>query len=64
MGSNHLRCISYEDSYTREIFTEVIAKYQFMKEHFEKETCICVVNKQGSQFPGIHWVMVYQNKKR
>ena len=35
-----------------------------MKENFEKETYICVVNKQDSQFPESHWVMVYQNKKK
>ena len=23
---------------------------------------MCVVNEQDSQFPGSHWVMVYQNK--
>ena len=34
-----------------------------MKERFEKETYMCVVNKQDSQFPGSHWVMVYQDKK-
>ena len=35
-----------------------------MKEHFEKETYMCVVNEQDSQFPGSHWVMVYQDKKK
>ena len=35
-----------------------------MKTHFEKETYMCVVNKQDSQFPGSHWVMVYQDKKK
>ena len=34
-----------------------------MKEHVEKETYMCVVNEQDSQFPGSHPVMVYQNKK-
>ena len=63
MDSNHLRYIFYKDSYTREIFEGVFAKDQFMKEHFEKETYMCVVNEQNSQFPGSHWVMVYQNKK-
>ena len=64
MDSNHIRCIYYKYSYTREIFEGVFAKDQFMKEQFEKETYLCVVNKQDSQFPGSHWVMVYQNKKR
>ena len=64
MDSNHPRCIFYKDSYTREIFEGVFAKDQFMKEHFEKETYMCVVNEQDSQFPGSHWVMVYQNKKK
>ena len=35
-----------------------------MKEHCKKETYICVVNKQDSQFPGSHWVMEYQNEKK
>ena len=64
MDSNHIRCIYYKNSYTKEIFEGVFAKDQFMKEQFEKETYLCVVNKQDSQFPGSHWVMVYQNKKR
>ena len=34
-----------------------------MKEHFEKETYMCMVNEQDSQFPESHWLMVYQNKK-
>ena len=54
MDSNHLQCIFYKDSYTREIFEGVFANDQFMKEHFEKETYM---------FPESHWVMVYQNKK-
>ena len=37
---------------------------QFIKEHFEKETCMCVVNEQDCQFPASHWVMVYQFKKK
>ena len=41
----------------------MFAKYQFMKEHFEKETYMCMVNEQDSQFPESHWLMVYQNKK-
>ena len=64
MDSNHLRFIFYKDSYTREIFQGVFAKDQFMKEHFEKETYMCTVNEQDSQFPGSHWVKVYQNKKK
>ena len=64
MDSNHLQCIFYKDSYTREIFEGVFAKDQFMKEHFEKETYMCVVNEQDSQFPGSHCVMVYQSKKK
>ena len=35
-----------------------------MKEHFEKETYMCMVNEQDSQFPESHWLMVYQNKKK
>ena len=35
-----------------------------MKERFEKETYMCVVNEQDSQFPGSHSVMVYEDKKR
>ena len=54
MDSNHLQCI----------FEGVFAKDQFMKERFEKETYMCVGNEQDSQFPGSHWVMVYQNKKK
>ena len=34
-----------------------------MKEHFKKETYMCVVKEQDSQFFRTHWVMVYQNKK-
>ena len=34
-----------------------------MKKHFEKETCMSVLNEQDSQVPGSHWVIVYQNKK-
>ena len=64
MDSNHLRCTFYKDSYTREIFEGVFPKDQFMKEHFKKETYMCAVNEQDSQFPGCHWVMVYQNKKK
>ena len=36
MDSNHIRCIYYKYSYTREIFEGVFAKDQFMKEQFEK----------------------------
>ena len=32
-----------------------------MKECFEKETYMCVVNEQDSQFPGSHWMMVYED---
>ena len=42
----------------------MFAKDQFMKEQFEKEPYMCLVNEQDSQFPGSHWVMVYQNKKK
>ena len=35
-----------------------------MKERFEKKTYMCVVKEQNSQFPGGHWVMVYQDKKK
>ena len=35
-----------------------------MKEHFEKETYIGVVNEQDSQFLGNHWVMMYKDKKK
>ena len=64
MDSNHLRCIFYKDSHTREIFQGMSAKDQFMKVSFKKETSMCVVTEQDSQFPGSHWVMVYQDKKR
>ena len=64
MDSNYLRCIFYKDSYIREIFQGVLAKDQYMKEHFGKEIYMCVVNEQDSQFPGSHWMMVYQNKKK
>ena len=63
MDSNHLHYIFQKDPYTGEILEEVFAKDQFMKEHFEKETYMCVVNEQDSQFPGSHWLMVYQDKK-
>ena len=64
MDSNYLCCIFHKDPYTREIFEGVVAKDQFMKEHFEKKTYMCVVNEQDSQLPGSHWVMVYQEKKK
>ena len=35
-----------------------------MQERFEKETYMCVENEQDSQFPGSHWVMVYQENKK
>ena len=35
-----------------------------MKGHFEKETYMCVVNEQDSQFSGSHWVRVSQNRKK
>ena len=44
MNSNHLRCVFYKDPYKGEIFEGVFAKDQFMKEYFEKETCMCGVN--------------------
>ena len=64
MDSNYLGCIFYKDSYTKDIFEGVFAKDQFMKEHFEKEAYIYVVNEQDSQFPGRHRVMVYQSKTK
>ena len=42
----------------------MFAKDQFMNKRFEKETYLCVVNEQDSQFPGSHWVMVYHDKKK
>ena len=42
----------------------MLAKYQLMKEHFEKETYMCLVNEHDSHFPGSHLVMVYHNKKK
>ena len=45
-------------------FEGVFLQDQFMKERFKKETYICLVNEQNSQFPGSHWVMVYQEKKK
>ena len=41
----------------------MFAEDEFMKDRFEKETYMCVVNERDSLFPGSHWVMVYQNKK-
>ena len=64
MNGNHLQCIFYKDSYTRELFGGVFAKDQSLKGYFEKETYILVVNEQDSQFPGSHWLMVYWNKKK
>ena len=64
MDSNYLHCIFHKDPYTREIFEGLFAKDQFMKEHFEKKTYMCVVNEQDSQLPGSHWVMVYQENKK
>ena len=54
MDSNNLRCIFHKDPYAGEIFEGVFAKDQFMNEHFKKETGMCVVNEQDSQFPGSH----------
>ena len=54
MDSNYLQYIFYKDSYTMEIFEGVLTKDKFMKEHFEQETYMCVVNEQHSQFPGSH----------
>ena len=42
----------------------MFAKDQFIKEPFEKETYMHVLNEQDSQFPESHWLMVYQNKKK
>ena len=53
MDNNHLQCVFHKDSFTGEIF-EVFAKDQFTKEHFEKETYMCVVNAQNSQFSRSH----------
>ena len=65
IDSNHLRCLFYKDAYIREIFEGVFAKDQFIKERLlEKETYMCVVNEQGSQFPRSNWVMVFQEKNR
>ena len=64
MDSNHLQCIFCKDSYTGDIIERMFAKDQFMKEHFEKKTYRCVVNKQDSQLPGSHCVMVYQDKEK
>ena len=61
MGSNHFRCKFYEDPYTGKISEGVFEKDQFVKERFEEETYICVVNEQDSQF---HWVIVSQDKKK
>ena len=64
MDSSHLQCIFYKDHYIGEISEGVFAKDQSIKKRFEKETYMCVVNEQDSQFPGSHWVMVYQERKR
>ena len=64
MDSSHLQCIFYKDHYIGEISEGVFAKDQSIKKRFEKETYMCVVNEQDSQFPGSHWVMVYQDKKK
>ena len=53
-----------KDPYTEEVFEGAFANDQFMKERFEKETYMCVVNEQDSQFPGSHSVMVYEDKKK
>ena len=52
-----------KDPYTEGIFEGVFANDQFMKERFENETYMCVVNEQDSQFLGSHSVMVYEDKK-
>ena len=54
----------YKDSYTKEIFEGMFPKDHFLKGNFEKETYMCVVNENASRFPGSHWVMVYQKKKK
>ena len=64
MDSSHLQYIFYKDPYIGEISEGVFAKDQSIKKRFEKETYMCVVNEQDSQFPGSHWVMVYQDKKK
>ena len=48
MDENHLRYIFYKDPYTGELLVGVSGKAQFMKEHFKKETYMCVVNEQDS----------------
>ena len=40
----------FKNSCRGEIFEGVLAKDQFLKEHFEKDTCMCVVNEQDSVF--------------
>ena len=42
---------------------ECLQRINSLKSTSKKETYMCVVNKQDSQFPGSHWVMVYQDKK-
>ena len=42
----------------------MLAKDKFMKEHFEEENYMNVVNEEDSQFPRSHWVIVYQDKKK
>ena len=64
MADNYLRCIFYKDPYTGEVLEGVFAKDQIVKEHFEKETYVCVVKEKNSQFSGSHWVMMYQDKKK
>ena len=54
----------YKDSYTNGIFEGMFPKDHFLKGNFEKETYMCVVNENASWFPGSHWVMVYQKKKK
>ena len=45
MDNNHLQYVFYIDSYTGEISEGAFAKDQFMKEHFGKETYMCVLNE-------------------
>ena len=64
MPGSHLPWIFYKVPYTGEISEGVFAKDQITKERFKKETYMCVVNEQDTQFPGNDWVMIYQGKKK
>ena len=46
MDSNHLRCI-----FCKDVKNKVLRIDQFTKEHFEKETYMCLVKYQDKKRP-------------